>query len=417
VIAGDLGYSLLFGGQVWWLFGDTHATVAFPLRSATPNASTRWPGDTRSLDNDSVAISAPRSAGGCPQLKFVTEGSSGQVPGAFQSPSVRPDPEDTAANSSVSLRTNETPVAGITVRGVMYATFQTDNPRDLKPDPGCNSAACRGRSTRSVMAQLIDPSQVEFRGLYNLSAPAVRFGQGAKFVSNALEPSAGCDLAAPAPDCYVYIWGVEGGHQFGTSAPYLARIPASNISTGAGIRYFHGLKRDGTPDFETGEASATALFHDRPSDCMSYVAVEYDPFVSSWIMLYNCGSAGVDMRTAPEPWGPWSARQLILDPSPNPLAQTGECYFFVSAGPCPKTAPLKPNRSAKPGHAYAPYFVAGATSGHAATSTLPAVSTFSYAVSTLDPYGQVVLHTTIEGPNPTRAKPPNCTPGPHGTCV
>lgn len=413
----DLGYSVQFDGGLWWLFGDTHATADFPKGTTTPNSGERWPQSEASLDNDSVADSTSGPPGRCPQLRFVAQGSSDPTPGAYASPSVAPDP--LARSAQVSLRTNETPLAAIVVKGVMYATFQTDNIDDVHPVQGCTSASCRGRSTRSVMAALTNPATLGFTGLYDLSAPAVRYGQGAKFVSNAIEPAVGCHLAAPGLGCYLYIWGVEGGRSFGQSAPYLARIPAVDIATGAGLEYFAGTRSDGVPEFESSEAAAVALFHDTPSDCMSYVASQYNPYLGRWIMIYDCGSGGIYMRTAPQPWGPWSERQQIFNPAPNPKARTGDCYFLRSPGPCPKHAPLQPKPGAQSGHGYAPYFIAGWTTGHPASATVAAESTFYYTISTLNPYGEVIVRSTIQGPPPSKrqGKPPGCTPGPHGTCV
>jgi hypothetical protein len=58
---------------------------------------------------------------------------------------------------------------------------------------------------------------------------------------------------------------------------------------------------------------------------------------------------------------------------------------------------------------YGPHFVANWTTGHAETNILPATSTFYYTLDTYYPYGQVIFHSTIEGPSPPKTPP---KPGP-----
>ena len=388
LVGADLGYSFQAGRQVWWLFGDSLPTLRF---AGKPNAESRWPFDQNANGNDSVAISDLTAPGICPVLRFVKE--LRPVPGAYADPWVTPDPGYAAGSSQVSLRTNETPVAGLVVRGHLYATFSTDNPVDacqVARKPNCTPRKYLGHSTRAVMGELVDARTLEFRGLYNLSAPTTRYGSGAKLVSNAMALGAGG---------YVYIWGVEGDLDYGKSAPYLARIPAATISTGRGLEFFDGVSFSGRPVFAAGERNAVALFHDDP-DCMSHLGVQYNPFVREWIMLYNCGGKGVEMRSAQQPWGTWSKPQLIFSLAPNRTARTGYCYFMheVSGTDCPPGAPNPPADSSVQGAAYAPYFVAGWTTGTYARTGFPASSTFYYTISTFSPYAEVILRSTIRGP-------------------
>jgi hypothetical protein len=85
-------------------------------------------------------------------------------------------------------------------------------------------------------------------------------------------------------------------------------------------------------------------------------------------MLYGCSDStpghppGIWMRTAPQPWGPWSEPQTI---------DTG-------GGP------------------YAPYLVPGWITGTPATTTARPTSTFYYTVSSFKPYGVVIRQSTID---------------------
>jgi len=175
IVANDLGFSFMHNGRVWFLFGDSWPTTTF---RGHPNASTRYPAD-------SIASAAPSAPGSCPVLDFVTE--SAPVPGAYANPSL------TQNGVPVSLRMNETPVAGIDVNGSVYATFTTGNPVDAGLAGNCPPGSvppgqkCTGRPTESVMGVLEPGGTLQFKALYTLSAPATPYGDGAKFIHSSIE--------------------------------------------------------------------------------------------------------------------------------------------------------------------------------------------------------------------------------------
>jgi hypothetical protein len=145
---------------------------------------------------------------------------------------------------------------------------------------------------------------------------------------------------------------------------------------------------------------------------MAELSVEYNPYFHEWLMIYSCAAKGVELRTAPQPWGPWSAPQLIFNPAPNAVAHTGYCYFIHWAGPGKCRAGANPPGNGRQGAHYAAYFVAGWTTGLYASPFQRAESTFYYTLSTLNPYGEVILKSTIEGPVATRTPPtPTCKQG------
>jgi hypothetical protein len=384
--AADRGYSLTVDNRTWFLFGDTRPTPTF---KGEPNASTRFPGDPSGVDNDSIASAKPTSPGSCPQLDFVPE-LTGAV-GAYTDPSVTFD------GAQLDLRTNETPVAGVEVAGKLYVVFATDNPVDVgRPDNCGGHPGCLGHATRAVMAVLEDRKALTFKGLYDLSKPAKPYGDGAKFVSVAIEPG---------HDGYLYIWGTAGGTETRASPLYLARLKPANISTGSGIEYLRKLNANGSPVFAKHESSAAALFHDSP-DCMGELGVNWNPYVNRWMLLYNCTDntkphpRGIWMRTAVNPWGPWSAPQTIF----NPFTDHGFCYFIHFAGKCPKGTP-NPGTGGTGGD-YGPYFVDGWTTGTYATKTRPATSTFYYTIDTWVPYGNVIAKSALK--SSSVSVPPPC---------
>jgi hypothetical protein len=373
----DRGYSFAYDGNVWYIFGDSRPTRDFPLGSTHPNAATRYPDVASLLDNDSMAYATPTPPGDCPTLEFIPQTT--PPVGSFTSPSVA------LAGHQVSLRTNETPVAGIAVDGHMYVEFATGNRCDLPSPPasfGCTgSAGGFGESTSSVIGVLDDESTLRFSGLYVLAAPSTPYGGNAKFVMVAMQQAA---------DGYVYIWGTAGGSSVRHSPPYLARVPASQIGSKAALTYYEATSPAGTPVWSHAPVAAAPLFNDTPN-CMGELGVEWNPYLGRWMMLYNCLDSspghprGIWMRTAPQPWGPWSAPQTIFNP------QTDGYCVIMDKPSCP------PPYNVGTGGEYGPYFVAGWTTGTSAGHGRAATTTIYYTVDTFVPYGQVIEESTISG--------------------
>jgi hypothetical protein len=373
----DRGYSFSYQGDIWYIFGDSRPTTNFPVGSRRPNAATRYPRVPTGLDNDAIAYATPTPTGVCPTLDFVPEAT--PPVGAFTSPSV------TLNGQAVSLRTNETPVAGIAEGGRMYVEFATGNRCDLPSPPaslGCTGqAGGYGESTESVMGVLADASTLQFTGLYVLSSPSTPYGSDAKFVMVAMQQAA---------DGYIYIWGTAGGAAVRHSAPYLARVPAAEVGSLSAITYYAGMTSAGAPMWADQQSAAVPLFNDDPN-CMGELGVERNPYLGVWMMLYNClnnspaNPRGIWMRTSPDPWGPWTAPQTIFRASTD-----GYCVI-MDKPTCP--APYNGN----PGGEYGPYFISGWTTGTPAGNGAAATTTIYYTVDTFVPYGQVIEESTIDG--------------------
>jgi hypothetical protein len=249
----------------------------------------------------------------------------------------------------------------------------------------------------------------QFRGLYDLSAPTNRYWplcptktpaeDDARFVNVQMQQGT---------DGYVYIWGTEGGANNNLSPVYLARIPAEQIATGYGIQYWNGATFVAGPKADP-QTAAKPLFPDQPSSCAAQVGIQYNQYLSEWILLYRCNEApapagipnGIYMRTAKNPWGPWSAPTTIFNPAPDSATQSGFCYFIYSSGACPSGSPnstLADSKQDSPGGDYGPYFVANWTTGVTGTTTTRASTTIYYTLDTFDPYGQLIMRSTILGP-------------------
>jgi len=456
--SGDSGSSFEFDGKVWWLFGNSGANMHPPWGKA--NATSRWPAVSLPLDNpaalgsDSIATSpektkppAPTAPYNdttmppdqhCPALTFIRQTANGP----YANPSVSPDPLF-KKTYFVSLRKGELPEAGISEGhpAKMYVVFGTDNPANcasLAKHPGpCAEPTgtdtltpCSGQKagsrTRSVMA-VYDGARARFEGLYDLSKPSSRYGPDCPTAPDADTARFVNVQMQNGPDGYVYIWGTEGGANNEQSPVYLARIPAADIATKKGIAYW-----DGTAFVGGKESKAAPLFTDRPAPCVAQLGIQHNPYLGEWIMLYHCKESpapanhpnGIYMRTAPNPWGPWSAPTTIFNPDPDQNTRSGYCYFIYSTqtwsptnmNGYPRCPAGSPNSSladsqSHVGNYYGPYFVANWTTGTAGTARTRASTTIYYTLDTFDPYGQLIMRSTILGtalPTGTKPTPPHC---------
>ncbi len=440
----DAGYSFEFNGRVAYLFGDAVPTRTF---NGMGNLADRYPTapDESSVDNDAIAFAEPTSPGVCPSLQFVPQAAGrGRATGAYTSPQLV-----TSEGKQVDLETNEAPDSGITVGGRMYAIFKTDNrkaqetKKEKEQERTSGSADLQSVSTRSVMGELVDEKTLTFRDLYDFSRPSEPFLPGAKFVNVAIAADVG---SGP----YLYFWGtgpLENIHKelsAKESPIYLARMLASAISTPgdedrpAQIEYFHDLGRGESPSWRKTEGEAEPLFHDvtlingkrERSECGHTLGVQWNADVDLWVMLYNCADsttanpAGIYMRTAPQPWGPWSSPQTIFNPKPNAKAKTGFCYFIYAPEKhikCPRGSQKTNARLGEApspglsGSYYGPYFITGWTTPHDKPSGRFEGSTFYYTLDTFHPYGQVILQSTIKSARSPLPSPKPVKPGCRGT--
>ena len=450
--AGDSGSSFEYDGQVWWLFGNTDASSDEPWGEV--NQTSRWPtvvtpfNSAAAQGSDSMASSSEATTPPspvapynntttppnqlCPVLHFILQPSPSLLHlTPFANPSVYPDPYFTTGPNAtttkyyVSLRRGELPEAGIAEGGKMYVVFGTDNPANCLNDttklPGpCVSKAkgfskpcgtkSQGSRTRSVVAQYLSNGQ--FRGLYDLSVPSTRFGplclttptdDNARFVNVQMQNG---------PDSYIYIWGTEGGSNNNLSPIYLARIPAAQIATGAGIEYWNGATF--VPGTLADESAAQPLFTDSPKSCAAQLGIQYNQYLREWIMLYRCYESpapkghpnGIYMRTAANPWGPWGNPTTIFNPAPDSKTESGQCYFIFTTNTqsCANEAysdeSVIADSKTDPheGGDYGPYFVANWTTGNLGSISDRATTTIYYTLDTFDPYGQMIMRSTILGP-------------------
>jgi hypothetical protein len=373
LVRADHGYSFEHNGKLFFLFGDTHPTSKF-------NNSANTQTDTPRIadDNDAIGFVSDTNKGPCLKLDFILNSI-----GAYKNPVVL----NAQGKPAIKLRTNESPISGISDGGRMYVIFGTDNPIDTVTPP-----APLGYPARTVMT-VSDDDAITFRFLYNFSKEP-----GARFINTAI---------ARGQDGYMYFWGTQGDSLYRKSAPFLARKPVGSMADSTGMQYLHALNPDGTPVWMAGESNATALFHDslpgaggkmQVADGMGELGVDWNPFVRRWVLLYNCTNntasnpRGIYMRVAQQPWGPWSAPQTIF----NPVRDHGYCYFMHRAvdslSPTPCDNLCGPDRIAEAGGDYGPYFISRFTTGDSVKGT----SIFYFTMDTWNPYTQVIMKAAIE---------------------
>jgi hypothetical protein len=385
LFAVDLGYSFVHHGKLFFLFGDSMPSPKFRGR---PNLMKDPP--RVADDNDAIGFASDARLDPCLKIDFYRN-----AIGAYANPVVLNE----RGQPAITLRTNEMPIAGISVGERMYVIFGTGNPYANPAPPAAPNLD--SAPTLTVMAASDDDGKT-FHDLYDFSR-----GPDAKFINTAI---------ARGPDGYLYFWGTQGGLRYRRSAPFFARKKAARIAREGGMEYFAGIE-SGAPRFSESETDAVPLFVDHlagsaePNNCVGELGVEWNRFVRRWVMLYNCANRpaanppGIYMRSAEHAWGPWSEPQTIF----NAVRDGGYCRFIHR----PVTATLPacdklnlPGTEGASGGNYGPYFLAGFTTGDEKSRT----STFYFLMSTWNPYGQVIMKTSIAAtgggsPASDRARP------------
>ena len=170
---------------------------------------------------------------------------------------------------------------------------------------------------------------------------------------------------AAAPDGYLYVWGTYGGGErlvHGASTCAVGtRVRTTQLRAARAHPALTHRRRLGRPSrcdrvydasnraqpWQKSESAATPLFRDA-TPCGAELGVEWIPALARWVMLYGYATAnpsGIVMRTAPKPWGPWSAAQTVF----NPARDRGYCALFTStirpADAC--RTPVSPGRPAR----------------------------------------------------------------------
>jgi len=250
----DLGYSFDHQGGTYFLFGDTVGKLA------------------RALDSIGYTDSTDPEQG----LHFdMLMNGSGYL---------------TVQPPGIKMGAFEVPVAGISVNGQMYVVVTTDHSDDYGTD-------------RSVLTKFTLPST--FQPLRTISQlPAGRFTK----MSMHLEPTTIPGLPSGGP--YILVWGT-GAYRM--SDAYLSIVPAANLESGQGTRYYAGLDAAGAPRWSEKESDSAPIVK---NGTLGDLSVTWSKDLNLWLMTYDSRlthPTTIQFSYSRTPWGPWSEPQTIFN--------------------------------------------------------------------------------------------------------
>jgi Domain of unknown function (DUF4185) len=329
----DLGSSFVHKERIYFLFGDTR----------------RRPQHPEDLNLDSIAFCTDRNPDDGLDLTFFK-----------QPPLIR--------DGAVSQGGFEVPLDGVSFGGAMFVFFATDH----------FSVAGADQMGRSVVTRS-DNDGYDFSYLWEFSRR--------KFVNVSLELAPGDRLGLPDFGTALLIWG---SGRYRSSDVYLAAMPQEEVASGRLVHYYAG-DSDGQPVWVTDEEQAVPLFC---AGCVGELSVRWNPVVHRWIVLYNSDNPrGIVMRSAHQPWGPWTGPVLAFDPWRN-----GGYGVFMHI---PWNVPGSPHdfvhddmfgswRENAWGGEYGPYQIAPLTRGEQDHT-----SDIFFTMSTWNPYQVMLMTTTV----------------------
>ncbi|SMO68863.1 DUF4185 domain-containing protein [Propioniciclava tarda] len=193
----------------------------------------------------------------------------------------------------------------------------------------------------------------------------------------------------------LYVWG-SGSYraddlrlaEFDLTSPALLGALAGEspwTRPQVGVRYWSGLRSDGTPRWSPHESDAAAVV----LGAFGEVSVRWVDELDAYVLLAMDGpedpvGKGVTLRSARQPWGPWSPRRRLFDWELSGKSYHDEASRFIRAHhrDDPVGDAMFGAQKTMTGAAYAPYLFDARREGSAIV--------LRYTLSTWNPY-QVVL--------------------------
>lgn len=177
---------------------------------------------------------------------------------------------------------------------------------------------------------------------------------------------------------------IFGSGAYRSSSVRMAFQPSDSVEWKQSIRYFLGFDLLQNPLWSSNETDAIALFN---QPCVGEFSVTYNSFIKKWIMLYNCDNPrGIKLRTADQPWGPWSYSQNLFEP----WIDNGYCNFIHvdwTFSNCDNVH--DPGREYVWGGEYGPYQFEKLAIGNDTSTTI------YYTMSTWNPYTVVLMKSKL----------------------
>ncbi len=280
----DLGVPLEHDGKLWLLFGDTD-----------PEA----PG-TDPRHDDSLAWTDARDVRQF-RLHFLKDPRRGR---GYANPVIACP--KTGNPDCVDLGALNVPVAAVSSGKTMFVWFTAD------------------AASRSLLARSNDNGRT-FEKVYDFAR--------SRFIDLAAAwyPGELPGLTRPAGDQWVLIFGSgDKAHR----DVYIAATTRGAMERGdrSAVRFLSGIRRKGTADevelrwspWETDAVPVFRIEHGDGPGVMSEVPhgwgfgeplIHYNGTLQCWVATYNSARRTIRMRTAPQPWGPWSDSVVLFDPA------------------------------------------------------------------------------------------------------
>ena len=273
----------------------------------------------------------------------------------------------------VTMREYDVPLDAFSVGDDLYGFFTSNHFR-------------RGQVMgRSVLAVHRGPVRVDPRSRRPVTFTGARTFSERYFINVSVQRLPGSALGLPREGEVLAVWG-SGSYRAGD-----LRLAVLDPESAAGgrprVRYWAGLSASGQPRWSEREADARPLLH--PS-ALGEVSVRWVPEAGRFLFLGCSGAEGpiglsVWLRTAENPWGPWSPRHRLLDWVARGMWFDDPYSRFIKAlgdGTDPVGDRIFRVQADMTGAAYAPFFFDARADGGELV--------LRYTLSTWNPY-QVVL--------------------------
>ncbi len=152
------------------------------------------------------------------------------------------------------------------------------------------------------------------------------------------------------------------------------------------MEYFAGGEKE--PRWSSKESEAVPLF-DQPQ--VGEFSVRFLSPVNQYVMLYNAEKPrGINMRSAPNPWGPWSKETVIFDPWKD--GGYGQFMHVSSKANLKDDALSDPKRGEEWGGEYGPHII------HRFTKAVDGNCRIYYTLSTWNPYQVMIMQSDLKIP-------------------
>jgi hypothetical protein len=320
------------------------------------------------------------------------------------------------------------PTGGVYVGDKFYAFFWTRHcfiPNGFGPDPAiplslpaasghCFETPANNSLGASVLAFAHDADPLAFTQVAPpigiAAAPAMPNGFNYVTASMPAPRRRGVDYRLGyEPDIPVF-----GVARYRMSIPYLAMAPQATFGVVSTWRFFGGNGASGPiwlsyQQWQAGHVGAewapppgAEIYGDSPNAfspshderCVGEHSVTWNEPLGVWLLLYTCGGLQVEARTAPDPWGPWSAPTVLLSAVADPALQCS-LLWGLPGSPCPgRVSQQIPALTF--GYLYAPFVLNRFTQeGRERRAGDTKDATIYWLLSTWDPYQVVVMRSTL----------------------